>query len=252
MPLLVCGVGLSVLAVRHARRHPEPLVNLALLAVPTFRANVTGGSIFRLTAGAMPFVLPLMLQVGFGFSAFNSGLVTLAGGLGSFFNKMSTGPILRRFGYRTTFTVNAIIAGVSLALCALFTATTPMVLMFLLLFVGGFFRSLQFTALNSLAFAEITPQQMSAATSFSSMMQQMTNGMGVALAAIVLNTSHIWGGSGDSAPLTPVDFRVTLITVGALALLSIPFFRQLSPTAGADITGHRPRAAPALEESAAE
>jgi EmrB/QacA subfamily drug resistance transporter len=144
--LLVVGAALGVLAVLHARRHIQPIIDLSLMRVPTFAANITGGSLFRVTAGCMPFLMPMMLQVGFGMSAFNSGLVTFAGGLGSLFNKMSTGPILRRFGYRNVFIVNAAIAAGFIALSALFTAATPVLLMFAVLAIGGYFRSLQFTA----------------------------------------------------------------------------------------------------------
>ena len=250
--LLVVGATLAVLAVLHVRRHSQPVIDLSLLRIPTFAANITGGSLFRITVGCMPFLMPMMLQVGFGMSALNSGLITFAGGLGSFFNKMSTGPILRRFGYRNVFIVNAAIAAIFIAMSALFTAATPVLLMFVVLGIGGYFRSLQFTALNSLAFAEITPPKMSAATSFMSMVQQLTNGLGIAFAAIALHFAHVWrGGAGDA--LLPADFRVAFVTVALLSLGSIYFFRLLPPAAGSDVTGHRPAVTQAaLDETAAE
>jgi MFS family permease len=251
--LLAAGAALALFAILHAQRHPQPLIDLTLFKIPTFSVSVSGGSVFRITAGAMPFLMPLMLQVGFGMSAFASGVITFASGVGSLFNKMSTGPILRRYGYRTVFIVNALIAGAFIGLCALFTPSTPAIVMFTVLLIGGFFRSLQFTALNSLAYAEIPQEQMSAATSLSSMMQQLTNGMGVAFAAIVLHAAHVWrDGAGDSA-LVPSDFHVTLLVVTLLSAASILFFRQLAPSAGADVTGHRPGAAGGkLEEHAAD
>jgi EmrB/QacA subfamily drug resistance transporter len=252
--ILVLGAGALVggVAIVHARRHKEPLLDLSLLRIPTFRVNMTGGSVFRLTAGAMPFLMPMMLQVGFGMSAVASGLITFAGGLGSFFNKMSTGPILRRFGYRTVFMVNCAVAAASIALCALFTATTPIAIMFAVLAVGGFFRSLQFTALNSMVFAEIPSEKMSAATSFSSMIQQLTNGLGIAFAAITVHLIHVGLGGGD-APLGATEFRIAFLAVALFSLTSIYYFRKMSPSAGADVTGHHPLARPAtLEESAAE
>jgi len=250
--VLLVGALTGTAAILHARRHDQPLIDLSLLRISTFRTNITGGSVFRLTAGAMPFLMPMMLQVGFGMSAFASGLITFAGGLGSFFNKMSTGPILRRFGYRTVFIVNCAIAAGSIALCALFTAATPMVLMFAVLAIGGFFRSLQFTALNSMVFADIPSEKMSAATSFSSMIQQLTNGMGIALAAITVHLIHV-GLAGGDAPLGPMEFRLSFLTVALLSLGSIYYFRKMSPSAGADITGHRQVArAATLEESAAD
>jgi EmrB/QacA subfamily drug resistance transporter len=240
--LLGVGAALGWLSIRHARRHAAPLIDLSLMKIDTFRANMTGGSIFRLTAGAMPFLTPMLLQVGFGYSAFDSGLVTFAGGLGSFFNKMSTGPILRRFGYRNTFMWNAAIAAVFIALCAFFTASTPITVMFGVLAIGGYFRSLQFTALNSLAFADVPSDKMSAATGLSSMIQQLTNGMGIAFAAIAVHLAHVWR-FGAEMPLQPADFHAGFLFVAALSLISIFYFAKLAPSAGADVTGHRPRVA---------
>jgi MFS family permease len=247
--LLAVGTAAGTLSIVHARRHSAPLIDLSLLKIPTFRANMDGGSIFRLTAGAMPFLTPMLLQVGFGYSAFDSGLVTFAGGLGSFFNKMSTGPILRRFGYRHTFMVNAAIAAVFIAVCAWFTQSTPIWIMFAILAVGGYFRSLQFTALNSLAFADIPHDKMSAATGLSSMIQQLTNGMGIAFAAIAVHLAHIWR-FGAEAALQPEDFHAGFLFVAALSLISIYYFAKLAPAAGDDVTGHRPRGARAQEAPA--
>ncbi len=254
--LAIFAVGLltGTAAFLHSRRHEAPLIDLTLMRIATFRANISGGSIFRVTVGAMPFLMPMMLQVGFGMSAFNSGLITFAGGLGSFFNKMSTGPILRRFGYRTTFIVNGLISAAFFALCALFTEATPVLVMFAILAVGGFFRSLQFTALNSLAFADIPSDQMSGATSLSSMAQQLTNGLGVAVAAIVVHLTHIARASVD-APLSATDFRVPFVAFAVFSLFSIASFRKLDPAAGAAVTGHRPAASArgrGLEETPAE
>jgi MFS family permease len=185
-------------------------------------------------------------------SAFASGMITFAGGIGSLFNKMSTGPILRRFGYRTVFIVNALIAAGFIGLCALFRPSTPALVMFTVLLIGGFFRSLQFTALNSLAYADVPGSQMSAATSLSSMMQQLTNGMGIAFAAIVLHAAHLWRDGGDSALATP-DFQAALLIVTLLAMTSVLFFRRLAPSAGADVTGHRlAKSRASLEEHAAD
>ena len=252
LSFLAVGALVGALALIHARRHTEPLLDLTLMRIATFRANITGGSVFRLTAGTMPFLMPMMLQVGFGMSAFNSGLVTFASGLGSFFNKMSTGPVLRRFGYRTVFVFNAAIASGFIALCAFFTASTPVTVMFGVLAIGGFFRSLQFTALNSMVFADIPAPKMSAATSFSSMIQQLTNGMGIAVAAIAVHVAHVWN-VGAAAPYVPADFQYALAAVAMLSLLSIPYFMRMSPDAGAEVTGHRAgKRAARLEETPAE
>jgi EmrB/QacA subfamily drug resistance transporter len=250
--IIGAGVAAGVLSFLHARRHHQPLIDLKLFRIPTFTCNIVGGSIFRMTQGAMPFLGPLMLQVGFGMTAFASGLITFAGAAGSFFMKMSTGPILRRFGYRTTFVFNAIISATFFGSCALFTPGTPALVMMALLLIGGFFRSLQFTALNSLTYADIAAPQMSAATSMSSMVQQMTNGVGIAFAAIALHLFHVWNGGGDG-PLSVLDFHEAFIAIALLSLLSVFSFRRLDRNAGADVTGHCPRAtAQAVEEAGGE
>ncbi len=207
--------GCSPCATRAAIK--APLIDLSLLRVPTFAVSVSGGGIFRMTAGAMPFLLPLMLQVGFGMTAFGSGLITLASGIGSLFNKMSTGPdppplrlshgVHCQRGDR---------GGRSSASARSSRRRRRRWVMFGLLLVGGYFRSLQFTALNSLAFAEITSPQMSAATSLSSMMQQLTNGLGVAFAAIALHVAHVWRGASASGALATPDFHAALIAVDAV------------------------------------
>jgi MFS family permease len=250
---LLVGALVGWAALRHARQHAAPLIDLSLLRIDTFRANMNGGSIFRMTAGTMPFLMPMMLQVGFGMSAFNSGLITFASGLGSFFNKMSTAPILRRFGYRTVFIVNGAIAAAFIGFCGFFTAATPVLIMFPVLAIGGYFRSLQFTALNSMVFADVPSPKMSAATSLSSMMQQLTNGMGIAFAAIVVHLIHVVH-LGAEAPLAASDFRWAFVAVALFSLGSIHYFRLMHPAAGAAVTGHRPRgvAPEGLEGSAAE
>jgi EmrB/QacA subfamily drug resistance transporter len=251
--VLLVGALVGWAALRHARRHEAPLIDLTLLRIGTFRANMTGGSLFRMTAGTMPFLLPMMLQVGFGMSAFSSGLVTFAGGLGSFFNKMTTGPILRRWGYRSVFILNAAIAAAFIGVCGFFTAATPVLIMFPILAIGGFFRSLQFTALNSMVFADVPSDKMSGATSLSSMIQQLTNGLGIAFAAIVVHLIHEVH-LGAAAPLAAVDFRWAFVAVAIFSLGSIYYFRLMDPAAGAAVTGHRPRgvAAAELEGSPAE
>ena len=217
---------------------PIPLVDLSLLRIPTFEACIWGGSIFRVAAGALPFLLPLLLQVGFGMSAFASGLLTCGSALGSFLMKLTTGPILRRFGFRRVLIGNTIISAGSLLVCAFFSVSTPVVLVFLLLLGGGFFRSLQYTCLNTLAYADIEPDKMSAATSFSSMMQQLSNGMGVAVGAILLHAMLSLRGASP-AELGVGDVHRTFVAVAVLCLFCLPFFLRLLPRAGAEVSGHR-------------
>ncbi len=126
----------------HARHTANPALDLTLFRLPTFRASVTGGFVFRLGIGALPFLLPLMLQVGFGMSPFHSGLITFTAAIGAMTMKMAAATLLRRFGFRTILVFNALVSAGFLATCATFTQATPVAVMVALLLVGGFFRSL--------------------------------------------------------------------------------------------------------------
>src|SRR5579871_927673 len=156
------GIGAisMTLYVLHARRTGSPVLDFSLLRLTTMRASIIGGFMFRLGIGALPFLLPLLMQVGFGLSPFQSGLVTFASAVGAMGMKTLASRIIRTFGFRNMMTVNAIISAVFLAACALFTVTTPLLLIFIILVVGGFFRSLEFTAINTVAYAEVEPGQM--------------------------------------------------------------------------------------------
>ena len=171
--MLAVGAAAIALYVRHAGRTAHPLLNLSLLRIPTFRASVTGGFMFRMGVGATPFLLPLMLQVGFGFSPLHSGLLTFVAAAGALAMKFTAPQILRRFGFRPILIWNSLICGAMLAAYALIRADTPAILIWLLLLTSGFFRSLLFTSLNAVAYADVPIERMSQATSFSSMGQQL-------------------------------------------------------------------------------
>ncbi|GGE99291.1 MFS transporter [Aliidongia dinghuensis] len=237
---LGAGLAIGLPAVRHALKHPQPLVDLALLRVPTFGATVIGGSLFRIGVGAIPFLVPLMLQVGFGMDAFSSGLLTFAAAAGSLTMKMSGRPILKRFGFRAVLVVNGAISAFFMMICALFTPATPAVTIFVLLLAGGFFRSLEFTSLNTLAFADVSSPKMSAATSLSSMVQQVSLGTGVALGAILLHL-HLMLRDAPHGPLGTGDFHFAFVIIGLISLAAVALFMRLAPDAGAELSGHRPR-----------
>ncbi len=234
--LLFAGLAVATVAVAHAKRHPHPLLDLSLLDIPTFAVTIYAGTLYRISAGALPFLLPVMLQVGFGLSAFDSGSITFASAIGAFANKVTIHRVLRRFGYRATSVGTGAASAVSLLLCAFFQAWWPAWTMFAILLIGGFFRSLQFTSLNSLAFADIPHSKMSAATTLSTMIQQITNGVGVALGAILLNAALLWRGD---ATLVTGDFHAAFVVVAAVCLASALGFLRLAPEAGADVSGHK-------------
>lgn len=233
--LLTLGGVIGAVAVRHSQGYPRPLLDLSLLRVPTFRASVLGGAMFRVCVGATPFLLPLLLQEGFGMTAFASGLLTFAAAAGALAMKLTARPLLRRFGFRRVLVVNAAISAASMAVCAFFKPGTPLTWILLPLLVGGFFRSLQFTALNTLAFADLPPKRMSAATSLSSMAQQVSLGLGVASGALLLHAVVALRGGGA---LVAEDFAPAFWIIAAVGLGSMPVFMRLSPDAGAEMSGH--------------
>ncbi len=228
---IVAGLGCGVAAVMHARRSPHPLVNLWAMQVRAFAVTIYGGSLFRLAIGAVPFLLPLMFQIGFGLNAFQSGLLVLAVFAGNVAMKPFTTFILERFGFRRVLLVNGLLNALSLFACALLTPETPVPVLAVALFVGGLFRSMQFTALNTLAFAEVPPERMSGANTLSNMVQTMAMGMGVACGAVALRLAEVMHPAGAArVPLT--DFHIAFALMGGLALLGLLDVLRLDPTAG--------------------
>lgn len=235
--LAIIGTGLitGALYVLHARRHPNPILDLKLLRIPTFRAAVLAGNLCRFAVGATPYLLALLLQIGFGMSALAAGLITFVGAIGSLLMKMAAPRILNRWGYRHVLTINAILTGASLAACASFTPEMPGFIMLGILLIGGFFRSLQFTAVNTLAYADIAHAGMSRASSFAAMAQQLGISLGVGVAAEALNLSMVWRGSDT---LIAADVMVGFIVIGTMCALASLAFWRLAPNAGESLRQH--------------
>jgi predicted MFS family arabinose efflux permease len=232
--MIAIGVLSLAAYVRHANDKPDPILDLKLLKIPTFFAGVIGGLIFRIGIGAMPFLLPLLLQVGFGLTPFASGSLTFATAAGALLMKFTASTALRWFGFRQTLVFNCLISGAFLAACTLFTPSTPHWLLLVALLAGGFFRSLQFTALNVISYADIDPPQMSRATSFASVSQQMSGAIGVAVAAICVEAIQF--GFGDTE-LMARDLSLAFVLVAIVSSLSVFIFAQLKPDAGAAVSG---------------
>ncbi len=223
--------------VLHARHAAFPLIDLKLLSFKTFRASVMGGSLFRIGIGSIPFLLPLMLQAGFGMSAFQSGSVTFIASVGAMAMKATAAPILRIFGFRRVLVYDAILSAAFLGAYGFFTPSTPVLLMMGVLLVGGFVRSLEFTSLNAIVFAEIDPSKMSRAVSFSSAAQQLSLSVGVAAGAGALQ------GFAFLNPGTHVlaleNFRWAFVAMGAVSLSAAAAFLRLPPDAGSDLIASR-------------
>jgi MFS family permease len=238
------GAGLALVAayVAHARRTPHPLVDLGLLRIPTFRIAVAAGTLFRIGVGAIPFLLPLMLQVGFGLSPFASGSLTFAAAAGALLMKLTAAPVLRRFGFRRVLVVNTLVSAALLGVIALFTAETPHAVVLAVLLAGGFFRSLQFTSLNALGYADVDSRLMSRATSFAAVAQQVSLSVGVAFAALVLEASMLVRGAEE---LVAADFAVGFLAVAALSASAVLIVARLDGNAGSEVSGHAIATAPA-------
>jgi EmrB/QacA subfamily drug resistance transporter len=232
---LVLGLMFGWAAIRHCRQAKRPALDLSLLRIPTFNMAVLAGSLFRSGAGATPFLVPMLLQVGFGKTASEAGLVSFATALGALAMKPLARPILRRFGFRQVLMGTTLLSAAGVGVAAAFTPAWSLSVIFALLALGGLFRSLQFTALNTLAFADVPTTRLSAATSFSGTAQQLSPALGVVLATTALEASATLSGHHTAQVH---DFAVAFLVAAAVVAASMPFFARLSPEAGADVSGH--------------
>ncbi len=230
------GAGLLVTYWLHARRVEHPILDLSLFRIPTFWHSVIGGSVFRLGIGATPFLLPLLLQLGFGMTPFQSGSITFATAVGAVVMKFTAPQIIRRYGFRNVLVINTVLGAAFTALPAIFTPATPVTMMVSLLLIGGFFRSLQFTAINALSFADVSHAQMSQATTMTSVAQQIAVSLGITIGAISLQLST----NAHGGAITADVFWPAFITVGVLTLASVVSFFMLAPDAGAEMSGRPP------------
>jgi EmrB/QacA subfamily drug resistance transporter len=232
------GVGLCVVAVRHARRHPYPLVDIKPLRTKSFAVANLGGSLFRISIAAPTFLMPLFFQLGLGMSAFESGLLILAHASGDLGIKVATTQIIRRMGFRAVMIWSVGLYALFIAACAAFTTTTPLAAIVVVLFLSGAFRSLQMTSQMALQFADIPHSEMTSASTLSAVLQQIVRGIGVAFAAVLLNFSGLLL-HGDSAVVTQTDFRIAFIIIAAVGGASMIRYRTLDRYTGAQISGHR-------------
>lgn len=239
--LIAIGLGIGAFALRHLNRSEHPLLNLEPFGVQTFSlATLSAGTWLRIAINATPFLLPLLYQLGFGLSALAASSYVFAYFAGNLGMKTITTPTLRRFGFRHVLFVNGLLCGLSIAACALFTADTARILMFASLFLAGLTRSMQFTALNTLAFADLPDAQRSSASTLSSMLQQIAMLLGVAISVLILQASSTLLGNATPAL---ADFRVAFVLIGLLASGTAWMFLKLPQDAGAEVSGHRIRAA---------
>ena len=239
--LFAAALAAGYAAVRHLDGAQEPLVQLDVLRRREFFvATVSGGGVTRAAISATPFLLPLMLEVAFGYSPLDAGLVLLVYMLANLLMKTVTNPIIRRFGLRRVLMVNGAIVAAGIAACALIAPGLPMALTALILLLAGASRSMQFTAMLFTTFAEISHEERSPASVLFSLTQQIAMAVGVASAALILNFSRLLR---HSASLSPFDFRLALLLMGCFGLLALFAYARLDRNTGSEVSGHRVRAA---------
>ena len=236
LTLLMLGCVACLGYVWHARRCSDPVLDLSLLRIDTFRLSVISGSLMRVTQGAQPFLLPLMFQIGFGMSAVRSGQLILATSLGALLTRSATPWLLRITGFRRGMIVNGVLASLGYAVCAFFRPDWPFVLMFALLFCCGAFMSFQFAAYNTVAYEAVPASRMSAANSFYTTLQQLMLSVGVCSGASLLKLSMA---ADHHLRLGQRDFSIAFLVVTLISLGATRWHLKFAHDAGSELSGHR-------------
>jgi EmrB/QacA subfamily drug resistance transporter len=247
--LLALGAASALVYWRHARRHRAPVLDFRLMQIATFRLSVVSGTLSRISVGAMPFLLPMMLQLGFGVSAAQSGLITFVSSAGSLFMRAMAPWFLRRIGFKNVLVWVGLAATLLLGACAGLRPSWPLAAIYALLFVQGFCQSLQFISYNTIAYADVRGDRMSAATSFYTTFQQLSLALGIAFSAAALASStRIFG--HDQPQL--MDFSVAFLAVAVVSLFAPLVSCAMDSRAGAQVSGHRPDPAAPVAVASAE
>lgn len=232
--IILSGLGLLWAYVRHARRHPAPLISLNLFNTRTFSVGIAGNIASRLGTGCVPFLMPLMLQVGFGYPALIAGCMMAPTALGSILAKSTVTQILRWFGYRKTLVGITLFIGLMIAQFALQTPAMAVWMLVLPLFILGMAMSTQFTSMNTITLADLTDENASSGNSVLAVTQQLSISLGVAVSAAVLRFYE-----GFDSINTVEQFHYTFITMGAITLLSALVFMLLKAKDGRNLIKER-------------
>lgn len=236
LALAALGFGCLLHSIRHFRRAAAPMVRLDALQVPTFRVTMYGGSLFRASISAVPFLLPLLFQVGFGMDPFHSGLLVLAVFVGNLTIKPATTPLIRWLGFRRLLLINGALNVCSLLACALLTPQTPVWAIMLILYLGGVFRSIQFTGVSTLAFADVPAAQMSDANTLFSTASQLAVGLGITLGAIGIRLGEQVGDWLHLTELPGISFRLSFVFIALICLVGMIDSLHLAKTAGSSVS----------------
>lgn len=231
--ILISGVILLLLYIRHARNHPAPLIGLPMFKTRTFSIGIIGNIASRLGTGSVPFLMPLMLQVGFGYSALLAGCIMVPTALGSILAKSLVTRVLRSLGYRRTLVIVTGVIGLFVASFSLQSPGLPFWILLVPLFVMGMFMSMQFTSMNTITLADLTDDNASSGNSVLAVTQQLAISFGVAVSAAVL---RFWQNISGEALW---DFHATFLSMGIVTLLSALIFLLLRPGDGKNLIHDR-------------
>jgi MFS family permease len=233
--LLTLSISLLAAYVWHARELTYPLLRLTLFRIRTFRVSVAGGFITRLGVGGLPFLLPLLYQLGLGMPAWQSGLLMMPTALAAMGMKLISAPVLRRFGYRKVLTINTVMIGVTIGLYALVNAATPLYAIVLLGLALGFFNSLQFSSMNSMAYADVDTPDSSMASTMSSTFQQISMSFGLAVGSLI--AAWYLGDLPQTDRLAVTSaLHHAFLTLGALTIASSMSFWALRARDGESVS----------------
>jgi EmrB/QacA subfamily drug resistance transporter len=232
----VAGVGVGCLGwyTLHHRRKANAILDLGILRDRSYFTSVVGGTPLRIAIGASPFLLPLMLQLGFGLSPLASGTLTVATAIGSLATRAIMQRVIQRFHFRALLLATTTLCSLLYASYGLFKPDTPHVLIFCTLMLGGLVNSMGMVALQTLGFSAIPKSRMSHATTLNSMAQQLSLSFGVTLGAGLVTLASWWHGGNGATPQAR-DFSPAFVVIGMMTLLSLFFFVRLGPDEGAEL-----------------
>ncbi|GAB2873078.1 MFS transporter [Paraburkholderia jirisanensis] len=237
--IIVAGLLVGCIAFYHARHRRHPLIDVSTLAIPTFSVTVVTGTLTRIAVGAVPYLLPLMFQIGFGLSAFKSGLLLIVSAAGNLGMKTLITPTLRRYGFRRVAIVDCLAGGVFIIACGLLTPESSLVWILFVVLVYGVTRSMQFSLLAILAYADVPPEQTSAANTLWNVAYQLGIGLGIAFGALALRAASAINhhDAAGAQGFTLHDFRFAFLCTGVLMLASTYGYTRLARDAGHRVSG---------------
>ena len=244
--ILIAVAGMLLIAyVGYAMRRPHPVLDLRMFRSRTFSIAVLAGSTIRAGQATVPFLLPLLLQVGFGLDPLHSGFLTFFNTAGKMSMRAWVSTLLRKFGFRAVFLAGVGVSSTLVAGIALFDATTPHILIGLYLFCFGVLRSAQMIGMGALAYSEVPQEQMSKATSIFALAQRFSQSIGVGVSASLL------AALSNGGAITVTDFRIVFIAIGLLIASSAIGLQRLKPSDGWQVSGYHGDRSAALSEKSA-